>query len=581
MGWWSSIENGAKVVGETAAWAWNWTYKPLVTTTTYAANTVVYLLKQGIALRQSIPALATPESTKILKAAAHITAYKIIPLIAINSLNGLLLSTVRDGRGEEAASWLDSSLLSATTLIDWAVWSYTARESATLVVETFAISTVGPAAFMAHKTALPPTADDPCALAQCTNKRILKGALRQPWIMFGNDLLNYGVSSIPYLGTPLSLILSVYFYGDYISRSANPHCERHRTTDSELLLALGLTYTAKTMLMKHLLTATIGMPPAAAAKAIDHLILLWDINTAAHMDIPYVELGYGTIAFDPIVAYELLSSVVTDIAFAGIMDKVAKIFTPEPNKVPLVSIPWILQSLTKALNSDLETEQSFQPGFFKKTAKRALPPMFRSSKDAVHNPVLSPFWGDLQKLLVEILYYVRKYGGKLETLTTSNVPLVASAVKKALPQVLYAEYGVSVKLSTFLLKLCKEEDFHEFLLAFKLWLDRHKLQEKQVLAPVLASQLTNLHEGKGQALLTPALEGDKTLIEVSTPSTPKALRMKVETTITVERKNSGKFEVRPDSLFNTETRKKWTNKGRTQPLDVDTSADQSSGLKYD
>lgn len=565
MGWWSSIENGTKVVGETistaATWAWSWTYKPLVTTTTYVANTVVYLLKQGVALREAIPALAAPESMKILKAAAHITTHKIIPLIAINSLNGLLLSTVRDGRSDEAATLFDSTLLSATTLIDWAVWSYTARESAELVVETLALSTVGPAAFMAHKTALPLAHDDPCAQAKCTNKRILKGAFKQPLLILGNDLLTYAVSSLPHVGSPLSLILSVYFYGDYISRSANPHCERHRTTDSELLLALGLSYTATTMIMERFLAATVGMPPVLVGKTLNHLLLLWHINTAAHMDIPYVELGKGTITMDPIVAYEFMNSVITDIAFAGIMDKMAKIFHPEPNKTPIVSISWILKSLTNVLKSDLETENSPQPGFFKKAAHKALPPIFRSSKDAVHDPVLSIFWVDLQKLLVEILYHVRKYGGKLETLTNSNVPVVASAVKKILPQVLWAEYGISVKLSTFMLKLCREEDFHEFLLAFKLWLDRHKVQEKQELAPVRPNQLTNLHEGKSQALFTPLSEIEKTFIEVSRhPATPKTQRVNVDMSTPQARETAEKVEVHPMSLFNPEAHKKWTKR---------------------
>ena len=208
MGLWTTLVEKYKTVEDTAknaaTWAWDWTSKPIIKTATYVGNTIVGILNQGVALKEAIPALGSPESKKILRAGAAIVRHKLLPLIAINAINTLMLSIVRDERAEE--TWMQTTMLSAATLIDWGVWIYTQREGVELLVETFALDTKGASAFIEHKAKLPiPKSDDPCVVNHCTKKRYAKGDIRQPVVIALNDVLALAVSFIPYVGKPFSL----------------------------------------------------------------------------------------------------------------------------------------------------------------------------------------------------------------------------------------------------------------------------------------------------------------------------------------------------------------------------------------
>lgn len=519
---WSSITDGAQQ-------AWGWTVTPLTTLTTYAANTLVHSLNQGVALRNSIPALASPESKKILKAVAYITAYKILPLILLNSLNTAARTAVNEGREEENTAWYNAALLFIFNMIDWTVIGYTRRQELELFLETLTLDIQAPAAFIAFKAGLPKSLPSPCEEQNCNYKRRAKGSIREFFVLFANDLLTGAISYIPYIGKPTDLILAVYFSGDVIVRSALlNYCERHRSTDSELLLSLGLSYTVTIMLMDKILEATVGMPPFLVHRTMRHLMLLWHVNNAAHMDIKYVVPGKGTLAIDPIMAYERVSSFLTDGAFALSMDQLTKIVHPEPNAPPLFSLSNVLKKLTTALNSDLEKEHTPQPSFFKKVIKKALPPIFRSTQDAVHNPVIRIFWPNLQEFLLDILDIIEEAGMPVGKLTKTPVPGVAATVKKALPPILFKKYGISQNLTQFLIPLCKDEDFWSFVLALQQWLQRHNVNDKKALASISSDKLISLHEGGEQVTIAPPQEDESAPMPPPSQITSRAVRTLVD-----------------------------------------------------
>lgn len=562
MGWWSSIVDGAKYAQEgvinSAKWIWGWTYTPLVKTGTYTANTFVHFLEQLIALRHAIPALASDESRKTLQAIGQITLYKIIPLIMINSLNTMAQNVVRNGRDEmDHAAWYNDAIGHLFTAVDWAVWAYVSRQSAELFVQTMIIDSAAPSAFSAYKAKLPPPTSSPCIDANCNFKRRTKDLARAPAMLLFNELLTLGIGYIPYVGGPTAKILEVYFTGDVIVRSALLHlCERHRTTHSELLLVFGLKHKAWTMIMDKLFEATIGMPPFLVQRTLHHLLLLWEINTAAHMKIDYVAQGKGTLPIDPVIAFESASRIVTDTLLAGTQNQVAKLLRPDPNTPPYFSLSSILKKLTEALNSDLEKEHTQKPGFFTTKAKKALPPIFRSTQNAINDPVIRIFWPNIQGLLLDILDIVKDAGMPVNKLTKTSIPFIAPAVKKAIPEILYRKYGVSKKVTSFLITLCKDDEFWGFVLALKQWVERHNIADKSELAQISFSQLAAIHEDSNPLIIEPPKEHEQALLM---PQHSKTQVVLVDPSLVVSKSNSTQSELSPSF---------WLARKRNQPKDL-------------
>jgi hypothetical protein len=461
----------------------NWIYPVLETSATYTANTTVYLLKYGIAARKAIPNLKLPQTERTRQAAAAFT-FKLLPVVGVYIGNTLIHYLIYN---EQEKTWTQEGLNSASNFIDTEAKIYTLREFLELGIELFAIMSMAPIDFIEHKKNLLALPDNPCS--QCTAQRRFKGSLREPLILLGNDVLAYSVKDIPYLRT----ILSLFFYGDYINRAVNLHCERHRTTHSEMLLALGIPYVITSLLMDAYLPST----PFLIERALKHLVLLWYINIAAHLRIPYVELGKGTLKFDPIVLYEKFNGFIIDIFFAG----VRQLVTPQPNKPPLVSVSWILKTAIGGLNSDLEKVVSPPQNILEKTIQIILPPMFRSTKNMVHDPVLRLYWRNLQEFLFDIIGHLIQMDSSIGRINDSNIPLVATAVKKALPKVLYTYYSFPKEATKVFLGLCEEKEFHSFLQALQQWLDRHKLREQAGLAPLDPSIVSNLFENTASTLV--------------------------------------------------------------------------------
>ncbi|MBI2785097.1 MAG: hypothetical protein HYX60_01835 [Legionella longbeachae] len=283
MSWWTTVEDGTKVIGNGVAWIWNHT--PL-------SPTINYVIEEGLALRETIPAIVTPAVLKMLKGMGNVLFYDVLPVASVHLANNGIQRYFRTGYNTEQASMLApyNLFLSSLSLVNYAVKIYTLRQASQLVVHTLILDSLGSSSFNAYKAKLTKPPETLCIEEECNFKRKFKGSLREPIVLAGNDLVLWGISKLPYGGEQLSWLLAIYFYGEYITRMATPErCERHKAMKSESVFSIGLLYTVSSALMDRVLESTVGMPPYLYLRTLRHLLLLTYINIASHLTLPLVK----------------------------------------------------------------------------------------------------------------------------------------------------------------------------------------------------------------------------------------------------------------------------------------------------
>ncbi|HHF7373951.1 hypothetical protein [Legionella bozemanae] len=477
MNWWTSVVDGTKSLGDGATWLWNNAIKQ---TAGYAANTAFYVAEQILALREAVPAVVTPPVMKIVNGAGNILFYDVLPVAAVHFANNSIQNYLRPT--DPTAMLTSYAVLPTLTLMNYAVWGFTYRQVPKLMAHTLALDALGSSAFNEHKKKLNPPPPTLCGEKEedCNFKRKFKGSLREPLVLAFNDLVLWGISrSLPY-GEQIAWILAIYFYGEYITRMATPErCERHKAMKSESILSLGLAYTGTSYLMDYAFESTVGTPPYLYLRTLRHLLLLAHINVASHMSLPLVRSAKDKIPVDPLVLYDRTKRFAVDVVFAGLMQRIPIDFKPPPGAKPFIPLSTVFKFLTRVLESDLEQVKPAPPGFFKKTTKYLLPSMFHSPKNAVNDPVIKEFWPDIRTDLLYIIEIVEA-AKPVKTLTTAPTA-IASTVKYTLPVVLNYRFGLPIKLSEFLLSLSKKEDFWDFVMALKLWIERNNVSHEILL----------------------------------------------------------------------------------------------------
>lgn len=485
MSWWSSVVDGVKSVGiklsDGAKWVWNNASLSKITlgVFTYTANTAFQVLEQGLALRKAVPTLVNNVSArKIVNGIGQILVKNVIPMVALNYANNSVQNYFRDGY--EADEWYApySLFLGTLSLVGYGVQAYTMRQGVQTLVQITVLNSVGPSAFNSNKTTPPPSL---CTELDCNFKRKMKGEGRAPLILAANDAAAALISNIPYGGPAAASILRIYFNGRYITRSVTPErCERHKAMMSESVFALGLTYEASTMLMDYLLESTTGMPPFLYYRTMKYLVLLLHMNVAAHMAIPLVEAKDATLLFDPLNAYERTCRFLADVIFAGLMKRVPIDFKPEKDAPPLIPLSPALKFGTSLFNNDLESEKKITQGLLKKSLITArewvLPPIFQKY-GLVNDPVISMYWPGIQQGSLYAVDTILSYRDSKAKTTLGWIP------PKGVALAINLKFGIPKKLTQFLIMLSKEEDFWEFLEAFKHWLERNKVKSIVELNP--------------------------------------------------------------------------------------------------
>lgn len=548
MGWWTVVSNGAKTIGDGAAWAWNKT--PILPLINYGTNTAFHIMEQGLALRDAIPALVSPPIWKVIKGMGNVLFYDVLPLATVNYLNNGVQNYFRAGYNNDQASIFApyAIFLGSLSLIDYGIQAYTLRQGTNLILHTLALDALGPSSFNHHKASLPP-APTLCIEEECNFKRKFKGSLREPLVLNVNDLILWGVKNIPHIGEKSAWILGLYFYGEYITRMATPErCERHKAMKSESVLSLGLTFALTSAVMDYCLESTVGMPPFLVYRTLRHFLLLLHINLAAHMVLPLVKQQKDAINLDPLVIYERSTRFVIDVVFEGLLKRIPKDFPP--TEKPYIPLSTLLKFLTNTLDGDLEQVRMAQPGFFKKTIKTLVPSTFHSTKNLVNDPVIKLFWPDIQKGMLNTVELIESAGKPVATLTTGPKP-IASAVKYTLSTVLNYKFGLSIKTSEFLLSLSKKEDFWNFITALKHWLERNNVSYEVLLTK--SNSLSALHEDNRIIELPPEPQGKEIAPPAQNLITPQN-KKEIEADSLMPIKTRGPTSVTASSLFTTRQR---------------------------
>ena len=468
MGWWSSTVEGVK---------WALSYAPPIAShaITYVQDTGYYLVKQGQSMKAALPALKTPAAKNVLLA-GQLIAYQIFPLLVMQGATNALKSLTYDEQ-EENVTLYNTTMASTWFVVETCLSLYTYYNTLELLVKLPIITAKGTEAVTADRDNH--DAPSPCIEAKCNYKRRARGRLREFFELSANDLLVFLVGRY---SPEVAALLYVYFVANFIVRSATPErCDRHKSTYSTFLAAVGLNATLSSMLVDYSLKHTIGIPSWPIHKALQTAILLWHVDVTAHGKIPYApplnialsEKIKVKLPPNIVSGFDYATGFITDMSISGLIVQLQ----PAPGAKSTAIVSFVLQSLIWLLQCDKETAiiaaEPYKPGFFS-TVQKKLPPFFRNTKKMVHDPVVRIFWPDVQEYALEILTIVQEAGMPIGKLTKTPIPGVAKLVKAALPPLLFKQFGVSEKLTRTLLPLCSDAEFWAFVFELKLWLGRHR-----------------------------------------------------------------------------------------------------------
>lgn len=579
MSWWTSIADRANTIrngiGTGAQWIWDNATLSRVTLGlfTYTANTTFQMVEQGLALRKAIPTLINnPEARKIGNSMAHLVVHDVLPLVSLNAVNNSIQTYFREGQQEDAVWYSPYAVfLTGLTLVNYAVTAYTWRQGTETFARTFILDSFGPPAFNSNKTTPPPSLD---VESKFNGKRMMKGLAREPLILLGNDALTWAINKyVPYVGPSASRVLNVFFLGRYITRLVTPErSERHKAMMQESVLALGLSYELTAMLMDRLLERTTGIPPWFYHRTLRHILLLLHINTAAHMAIPLMQPKDATMPIDLLDMYERLTRFMADVVFAGLMKRVPIDFKPEKGAPPLIPLSPTLQSITRALKNDLESEQLLTyPGFFKQSINAirpwVLPPMLRSADHLINDPIISKHWPALREGGISTVDFIRSIG-KTKTIST------LAWAPKSVAAVLNMKFGISKRLTRTILMLSQERDFWDLADALKAWFERHnikvdvKLANKPQLALLGAKKIEPLPMLIDLAPTIPALN----LVSDRQRSVKAEIAIRPEDLIPSKKPSVVALPfASPESLFTTRKRRVVSQPGGSAPLSAPAS----------
>lgn len=320
-----------------------------------------------------------------------------------------------------------------------------------------------------HKPRFKREAKSPvCLEHQCDLARNMKGSMiREPYRNFLNDLIIEAAKWIPEYGWALSLFLETMFYGSYITSAVTPErCDHHKMMMSESVLVIGLTYVASKRLMDYLLKVTLGEVPLLCHLVLSRLCLLRNIQIASSRTLPLVKPEEATLMIDPLKIYEFGCRFTVDTVIAGLQVTIPKYFPTNPDDPPLIPATTAFRFFTYLFKIGSKQEEESNV-VVNATKEILLPSIFRSMNDLVNDPVIRPYWSDLQQFLANVL------GTIVSFRDSKTKKLVLCLPKWGVTNTAYYAIGLPAELGGTLLGFAKEEDFWNFVGAFELWIGRH------------------------------------------------------------------------------------------------------------
>ncbi|MFA6301614.1 MAG: hypothetical protein WC627_00580 [Legionella sp.] len=565
MKWISSLGKNFSTFSDNVTWIWNKASltQATISLATYSANTFFEMVDQVRALRQAVPVLFTKEhSKKIANSMVYITIQDVLfPVLAVHFINNGVQNFYRRQEDPESSWHVPYTAgLCVLTIVDYSVKAYTYRQAVQSLIRITVLDAAAPSAFNADRTNPPLHA---CS-KECNLKRRITGVFREPIILLTNDALVYMTRQFPYGGETISEVVRIFFNGRYITRLATPElCERHKfqLMMQESVLGLGLGYWLTSKLMDYALEQTIGLPPYIFHRTLKHVLLLFHANMATHMVLPLVEAKDATLPYDPFNIYEAVCRFIADVVFTGLKIRIGMDFKPEEGKPPIVTLSFVLQTLTTMLNQDFTTKKSFLPVFMQKSYQKArpylLPTILQSTDNFVNDPLVGVYWEVIQDGTAEFVDRITAICKDKKTQMLSQAP------RDQVVLALYYFLGLPQGITKIILMLSRDEDFWEFVEALNSWLQRHPVKGRLQLAATGTVEKL-LQQDRPHETVVEKIEDSSSHIAAQELLPMPAVRQLIDVEVSKdevkkEETTSDSLALNPHSLFGQDVRKRPTS----------------------
>lgn len=306
-----------------------------------------------------------PKTQLVIKHAGQIVAKDLLPYITVKLMNETLHTYLQQDDDDPYQSLTASMAIQTTLMLSNAVASMLAFRLRTSIALHAAM--LMKEATDASKEVNVNT-HDICATDKCSKLKFIKGSFRDIVAYYCTDVAIEFIGTIPYLGKPLEVLLRIDQTGRYALTVVTPDmCNKHQMQylqqEQGLALSLGITQ----WLISHLINNTIGnyapfIPSIYYEPLVDKLVLVGQINVAAHMTLPRLAPKIkGKLALpnpgvdnslylpNPIDLYQGFIGIVFDVAATGIKMTLRKL-PPQQNEVDWLKIGRIIHGL---LNNSL------------------------------------------------------------------------------------------------------------------------------------------------------------------------------------------------------------------------------------
>lgn len=455
--------------------------KVLKATTLYSFKTVAHLFEQLGVLPQVFYSFTTHKrSNEIARQVTYIAVHDLLPMLLINAANDAIQRACAPTEQQDEENWPNGAYFISLSLalLQAGVKTYNFRQGVQMTTRTLLVSLSAPDAF----NQVAPRPPSPyCREENCTfTKQLASGGVELVGLM-ANDMAVWSLGKISWI-EPLSKIVSMYVRGRYILKSTTPErCPAHRGIASENALALGLGHELILISLKRFLSSTLGLPPSICIDAMDKMVLVFQMAVARHLNPPLVKPGEGILAFDPLETYENFVGWLTEVFVSGVIKHPPTDLFSGPGNVPWGKIKDKLWQLN----------QHAVVGHFKLVF---LPPLMRSDKAFVRDPVISQLWSPLQKQISDTLGSVISIGRN-----KAIIGIASYTPKTPIKIFLKFTFGVPQKLTHMVVNLVSDPETCDLMESLRNWI-LHLNPEadvKLVTPKTTRPALRQIHPAKG------------------------------------------------------------------------------------
>lgn len=268
-------------------------------------------------VRQNTNALALVKDTGRI-------AIDVGAIVAVKAANSFIQKAIEENTPEEGVI-VPYTLMATAAVLSVGVWVWEQRQRLKIALRAFVFLTQQSGVVNQATKGDPVREDfDNHVCDDCSRMRHYKGEFKD-WMLFylQQFILQYGLSSIPYVGKPVAAVLETLLRGQLILsyRLANEGiCERHRAVYFreylELSLSMGMSVEAASFLLAQMVEMLSGVPKEVFDSRVKELVSAYAIWLSHSMPLPptvKVSTRKNPLALTHLVTSELL-----EVQIAGV-----------------------------------------------------------------------------------------------------------------------------------------------------------------------------------------------------------------------------------------------------------------------